>query len=305
MIMNRAFIPTLLVLALVAFAATGAPTEYSRRADKDWTMTRAGEPAAVVAGELERVRTLIESSSAAREIVDSGNPQALAMRETARELYESAASMHDSGSNKKAQEFLDRAKRTLFQAARLADHGAALETKKENDYASRRASIDALLSAHQRISEGKDQGRLHRELVERLRGPLDEAATLATEEQFEAARKLLDTVYLSVKASIENLRGGETLTRSLDFSTPAEEYAYELDRNEALRMLVRVLLEDKTPSGTMKKRIQRKLEESKRLRTEADTLAERRKFERAINKLDESTRAIIRAIRSAGVYVPG
>ena len=301
----RAGVAVLLSSALL-LVATQAIGEFSRRTDTGWSMKRPADTSSVIKGDIERVRTLIESSSAARKILESGSPEALALRETAREHFEAAVAVHANGNLESAAEHLSRAKILLFQAARTADHGAAVANKKESDYTNRRDSIEALLMAHERITTEQKKRDLHQALVEQLSPKLEQAADLADADRFVDARTVLDTAYLSVKASIENLRGGTTLTRSLDFGSPREEYLYELDRNQALTMLVDVLLADEERNNPRTAdRIDGYLSEAIRLAGEAEKLADRERFKEAIETLDRSTRSIIKAIRTAGVYVPG
>ena len=97
------------------------------------------------------------------------------------------------------------------------------------------------------------------------------------------------------------MRSGDTLVRSLDFATKEEEYRYELDRNDTHQMLVRVLLEGKPRTPGQQTFIDKALQ----LRGEADAAAVGRDHTAAVKLLEESTRELIRAIRSAGVFIPG
>ena len=121
----------------------------------------------------------------------------------------------------------------------------------------------------------------------------------------DEARSMLDAAYESVKASLEQLRGGDTLVRELNFETPEDEYLYELDRNDTHRMLVEVLLAEKMQASPMRKTADAFISKAGELRQEAEEAAGKKKFEDAIRLLEESTTEFIRAIRSAGVYIPG
>ena len=121
-----------------------------------------------------------------------------------------------------------------------------------------------------------------------------------------AGRKALDEAYVAIKVAIENLRGGDTLVRTLSFATKQEEYHYELDRNDSHRMLVTVLLKEKMDASEgVKKIVQMFMEKSLDLREQAEQIAATGDFDTAVNKLEESTGQIVRAIRGAGIYIPG
>lgn len=257
------------------------------------------------AGNLYFVRTLIERSSAAKRVLASGDAAALAKREAARDQYETARTALHAGNEQVAQEALARAKQLMFAAARLADDHAAVADKHRTDYESRLESIEALLTAHERVAEEKGRRTLHSELQEKIDERLGAARALAADEQYEPARSELDSAYLSVKASIEGLRGGDTLVRSLNFANKKEEYAYELDRNETLQMLVTILLEDKLSKPGVASMVDGFMEKARADREKAEQQAAAGDHEAAIRSLESSTKHVIRAIRSAGVYVPG
>lgn len=258
-----------------------------------------------VEGNLYFVQTLIERSSMAQKVASSANPDALAKRDQARAKYLQARQAASQGNTEGAQTALNEAKMLMFQAARLADREQVLEGKRQSDYQNRLDSVDALMAAHERVTETKGQKELHRQLEPRVEERLQEARNLAAAEDYDQARAVLDEAYLSVKASLERLRGGDTLVRSLNFASKEEEYRYELDRNETLRMLVDVLLKERLKQQSVARMVETHMAKARELRAEGEAQAESGDYQNAIDKLDTSTRQIIRAIRSAGVYVPG
>ena len=119
------------------------------------------------------------------------------------------------------------------------------------------------------------------------------------------ARSVLDQAYVRAKQAIEDLRGGETLVRSLHFKNKAEEYKYELDRNDTHRMLLKVLVERKGQSQGASGMRQKFIDDSSRLRAEAERQAAQGDCQTAVRTLEQSTKALVQAIRSAGIYIPG
>ena len=116
---------------------------------------------------------------------------------------------------------------------------------------------------------------------------------------------MLDGTYEAVKTSLESLRGGDTLVRELHFETKEDEYLYELDRNDTHQMLVQVLFAEKMESSPMRGTAETFINKAVVLREDAESAAGKKKYEEAIELLEESTKELIRAIRSAGVYIPG
>ena len=163
----------------------------------------------------------------------------------------------------------------------------------------------ALAAAHDRIAEEKKQGGMNTALQEQVEAELVIADSLLAQGDGEQARAKLDETYEAVKVSLEGLRGGDTLVRELSFKNKAEEYAYEVDRNDTHMMLIEVLLAEKMESNPMRASAEKFIANARDLRAEAEDAAEDERYEEAISLLEQSTKELIRAIRSAGVYIPG
>lgn len=264
----------------------------------------AAQDRAQVERRLQSVGTLIESSSAARQIDASGDPQALEKRSQARALHRRAAAAFAGGDLAAASQLLDEAARTMVSGARLANPEQVTEEKRRRDFEARAESVKALLAAQTRIAQEKGGGRDAQEATRGIEAQLAQAQRLAQAGRLDEARPLLDRAYLTAKVSIESMRRGDTLVRTLHFASKREEYDYELDRNDTHRMLVRVLLADR-PDAKSQAAIAAAVEAAAKLRAEAEQLAARGDHEGAIGKLEESTRALVRGIRAAGVYIPG
>jgi tetratricopeptide (TPR) repeat protein len=276
-------------LVCAALACTGAALAQDR---------------AQVERRLQSVGTLIETSSAARQIDASADPQALEKRSEARALHRRAAEAAAAGDLVAASQLLDEAARAMVSGARLANPEQVTEEKRRRDFEARAESVKALLAAQSRIVREKGGGREAQEATRSIEAQLAQAQRLAQAGRLDEARPLLDRAYLTAKVSIESLRRGDTLVRTLHFASKREEYDYELDRNDTHRMLVRVLLPDR-PGADAQGPVKAAVEAAARLRAEAEQLAARGDYEGAIAKLEESTRALVRGIRAAGVYIPG
>jgi hypothetical protein len=92
----------------------------------------------------------------------------------------------------------------------------------------------------------------------------------------------------------------------LNFASSEEEYHYEVDRNDTHRMLVDVLLKEKMNTNWgIEAMVNKFMESADKLRARADEQASDGEYENAIGTMEESTKEIVRAIRSAGIYIPG
>ncbi|HEX9184405.1 MAG TPA: hypothetical protein VF876_14215, partial [Burkholderiales bacterium] len=112
-------------IALLAAGPQPAPAQQEPRAKPPVSTPDQAQ----VERRLQSVGALIETSSAARQIETSGNAEALALRNKARQVLRHAQEAHASGDYRSAQSLLDDAARQLFEGARLA---AGERSKDEN-----------------------------------------------------------------------------------------------------------------------------------------------------------------------------
>jgi hypothetical protein len=285
-----------------AIAADAAPAD-AQTAPRP---ARAPETKEQIERRLESVSTLIEKSSAAKQIEASGNAQAQAERKKAGEMRQQAEDAYKKGDYPTASRLLDAAAKTLFEGARVAAPEQITAEKKQRDFNNRLESVKALLAAQKRISAEKRLGAKGAETTSKIEAQIREAQALAASGKLDDGRTVLDKVYVTTKTSIESMRDGDTLVRSLQFASKEEEYHYEIDRNDTHKMLVKVLLEEKRANNPgLESMVQKYVDQAATLRTNAEGMAAKKDFENAIKVLEDSTKELVRAIRGAGVYIPG
>lgn len=247
------------------------------------------------------VETLIERSSAARQIEASADAGARARRDRAREIHARAAAALREGDLAAASRLLPEASVQMFEAVRLAGADAVVADKRRADYAARLESVKSLAAAQRRIALEKKAADGLAQTSKAIDDLVAQAQSAAAAGDIENARATLDRAYLVAKAAIGSMRGGDTLVRSLEFATKEDEYRYELDRNDTHRMLLTVLVADPAKA----ERAQASAARSGTLRGQAEARASAGAFAEAVGLLEESTRELVRAIRGAGVYIPG
>ena len=266
---------------------------------------QAGASAGTSGGRLQFVRSLIEESSAAKRIEQSHNADAKARREVARDLHRQAVAAHEAGDTARSEKLLNDASRTLFDAVHLAEQDGSFRARKEKDFDNRLSSVTALVAAYERICDEKKCEAAERSEVKRgVDDRLAESRKLRSQGDIDTARGRLDQAYVAIKVAIEHRRSGDTLVRSLQFKSKEEEYRYELDRNDTHRMLIRILAEDRV-QGDAAATMQKLLEQAAALRAQAEKEAAGGQFENAIRTLEGATRELQKALRGAGIYIPG
>lgn len=294
---HRRAIRTTVVLMLTVLLPVGAMAQASAPA--------AGPPTREqMQQRLLSVGTLVTQSSGARQIESGNNIDAKLQLTKARELHSQAKAQLEVGDAEAAHKLLYAAQRTMMEAVALSSAEQTHARKDRSDFDNRRESTRALLDAGRRIATEKGAGPRNAELMARIDATVGEADRLAAAGQIGDARRTLDQAYGAARAAVSGLRGGETLVRSLHFASKEEEFHYEIDRNETHRMLITLLLQDRR-GGSIDVMVERALEASARLCRQADEQARQREFDAGVKSLEDSTRELQRAIRAAGVFIPG
>jgi len=286
--MNK-LIPLLALLldVMPVLAAPGAPPD-----------------AASIERQLKGVATLIEASSAARQIDASGKPEAIKLREQARAAYARAQLERQAGDLPAAQQSLNEASRALFEGARLAAPPEDKAKRQQAEFAARLGDARAMLDAHRRVVADKGGQADAQALVQKVEKLLADAERAAPADAVRGLALVEQGYHLS-RAAIGNLRAGETMVRSLNFANKEEEYRYEQDRHESHTLLVQLLLKEKRDVPGVDRMVQGFLDKAMHLRAEAEAKATVRDFGAAVGLMEDATRELVRAIRGAGVFIPG
>ena len=258
-----------------------------------------------VAGRLQNMSKLINESSGARQVMASSSAKARQKRLQAIDLYERAIAKLGDGDADAATGYLDEAARTMFEAIKLATPTAMLAKKKKVDYGKRRESVTALRNAFNRIADETKDREAKQKVNQQLSSLIARADDFLALGDNSMAQAEIDKAYHLLKVSIESKRTGQTLVRSLQFETKEEEYHYEVDRNDTHNMLISLLVDEKKKSDYAREKILQFVAQAQQLRNQADAYAGDDAFEIAIELLEQSTKQLVRAIRTAGIYIPG
>lgn len=287
-------------LALSGISAAAAAQGETSAAER---LQSQGADKAQLEKRLQSVETLIEKSSGARQVEASSEPGAQEKRARAREIYRQAQDAHKAGDYGRTSKLLGEASGLMFEAVRLAEPEKVAGTKAKAEFEARLESVKALLAAQKRIASEKKEVKDAGETSRKIEMHMQDGEKLAAAGKYAEARTSLDRAYLAARSAIGSMRGGDTLVRTLNFATKEEEYHYELDRNDTHQMLIKVLIEDKGASpDAMAKRF---IDKAHELRGQAEKAAGKGDHVRAIKLLEDSTTELVRAIRSAGIYIPG
>ena len=258
-----------------------------------------------ISNRIHNMSKLLNDSSGARQVINSSNSAAKQKRRKALKIFQQASEKLNSGANDDATKLLNQSAKLMFEAIKMSIPKSMTEDKNIINYGQRKESVIALRDAFNRISDENHEKDSKLKVNRQLEQLITQADKLLNNGENAKARTEIDKAYHLLKVSIESIRSGQTLVRSLQFESKEEEYLYEIDRNETHSMLISLLVDEKNKTDNAKKKVKKFVEEARLLRQQADAYAAENAFDIAIQLLEQSTKQLVRAIRSAGVYIPG
>lgn len=116
----------------------------------------------------------------------------------------------------------------------------------------------------------------------------------------DATRRLSDAYRLAIE-SVSRLRAGQTVTLSLNFGTPREEYDYETRRFDSTSLLVNMMIDDGRAAGERRNLIDGFSREGGRLRLAAGEQAQNGDYKAAIATMENAVGQLNRALQAMGV----
>lgn len=260
------------------------------------------------------VEVLLEANKRLAE--ESGGEQRGLMRQVQDQL-DAAKSARDKGNEKKAAVLLDAAYTDLKRAiAVMASRREPLAeqlggedpqdvqrmAKAAREYQNLSNSVAALGDAYVRIREEERSEKA--DLSPAIIAISNEAEKLRQTGDLLRGHARLHHAYTLLQGAIGDLRGGDTLVRSLNFATPEDEYRYEEERYENLRLVTRLLTERKRSDARVEKMIALADEQAAFERENARAAAEQGEFATAVQHMEAAAAALIKGVRSAGIYLP-
>jgi len=254
---------------------------------------------------LHALGELIDRSSVSRQISSSNNEASLQKYKLARSLREQAVIAYREGKLEESNVLIGSAKKALFEAAKLSGSGESRKDREKKSYESMKRSMHALLEAMERIGTEKGNKKPVEQLAEKTRSLIRQADQYVAAGKYKEGMELLGKAVYGIDNKINEMRSGDTLTRSLSFATPKEEYQYELERNDTHLLLVNVYLAENPAEGEVRSKIDQYLDGARTFRKKAEDMASTGKYQDAVREMESATVNIIRAIRAMGVYIPG
>ena len=285
-----------LALACVVLSPWPAPAQSDQRVAVDEAMTQQKSLF---------VQKLVSQSVTAQTIEYSGDAAAINKLKEARGLVAQADRDQKAGGYVDANTKLDQAIALVtVEAQRLSQTKLKAERQREA-YEKRLHTVQAFLKAYQRVASEKEINVVAQGQLAEIQKLMTSAQNRATEGDHADAIAFLDQAYRTARGDIREMREGDTLTRSLNFKSAAEEYEYENNRNESHIVLLKFAIAERNPPPTRIPHIEVLRDDALALREKANREAGAGKHSVAIGLLGESTAKLLKAIRMSGLYIPG
>jgi hypothetical protein len=260
---------------------------------------------ATIAQKADYVDNLTERSISSRTIEQSGNKEAKKDLDKARDLVRDARGALTAGELERADDILNAALKLVNAQTRSLSQDRVTGERIEEAYKKRLHAVRTFIAAYSRVAEEKGKGSSAAQQKAMLVQLTDEAEGLAAKGEMAEAKRKLDEAYRISTGNLRQMRGGETLVRTLKFATPKEEYEYELDRNDSYFMLLKIAQGDNPPSEAVKPQIERLRGTAEGKRRAGEQQAKASDYPAAIHSLEDSTEELLKAIRASGLFIPG
>ena len=164
-----------------------------------------------------------------------------------------------------------------------------------------RDHVEMFAAAFDRIVVEKGEDHIRKMLdKEKLDSLVAEAESSYSAGDLVLANHLMGQAADMVDHALSDARHEDVLLRELSFESLAEEYEYEVQRNESYVMIID-LMQQKTPNSQASAAyVQKMIEANAKQRREADSLAKKGDYEQGIALLEASTDKLSRALRVSG-----
>ena len=242
---------------------------------------------------------ILNKSNRAKEVRASSNDKAIALLRAASEHYNAAKLLLDKEEFDKSNLEIQKSLQNISVAFRMV-----VNKEKENEVA--REQYELLYSRVKNFSD------LFNQLpADKIKGILDsdkmnmlikKAESIYQKNMPKQALVPLSEAADMLEQALSDARKDETVIYALEFSTPEDEYNYELQRNDNYTLLINLILDSSPPENRRKLPLIRMLvNKNEELVIEADKKFKSGAVEDAIILLEKGNKTLVRALRLGGL----
>jgi len=268
-----------------------------------------------VVADAEQKRRLIEqkirlietmiNSPAARGAAESGDSEAPALVARSRDAVRAAQAALAEGRLEQASRAADEALKSAASASRRLSSrsGGLSESAQRQNFRELREQIVAYRASVEELAGDERLGSRARALLAHIDALSVESAQLADVGRWGDANRKLAETYRDTVRGIASLRAGQEIVLSLKFETPADELAYEQRRFRSSEMMVDRLVDEGRASGDRRRLVDAFVGAGRKLKAEADSLAESGSHREAVALMERANTQLNRALQVMGVPI--
>ncbi len=259
-------------------------------------------------GELKQklnfVDMFINKSDSAKRITASNNAEAKAKHKDAQDRLAAGKSAFDSDNLQLSKTRIDEAMGLMTEAARLVP-SESMRVKAKDRFEELLQGVKGLEASYAQNYEvivkeggGKNIKKLDSDKIYKM---VDSAKTLFEEGKYDKANETLSNAQGEVSSVLDNMLANTTRSYEMKFSSPDQEYAYELARFSSLEELFPHAIEQKQPSPAEITLMESYVKNGKEKRDQAIADAKQQNFAAALEKIKNGIEQLEEALKSIGI----
>lgn len=251
---------------------------------------------------IEFVGTLVTRSPLVARINASSNEQAKAFLRASVEHHQMAITALKVGDLEGAEREANQAILTVGKARQLVPDDMRRVVEQRVRYQELYSSVETLVASYER----------HREAAGRAADPewnetlrmLDRARTLHASERIGEATGTLADVQQRLLRQMSGLLASNTIDYTMRFTSPAQEFEYEMKRYHSLEGLVPSALKEFNPRPEARTAVDRHLENSRSIARTAQQQAVAGRPDIALTSIREAMAEVQKALTATGLAIP-
>ncbi len=263
---------------------------------------------AVNKGELKQklsfVEMLINNSDSAKRIAASDNAEAKAKYKDAQDSLAEGKSAFDSDNLQLSKTKIDGAMGLMNEAAQLVPSNYVLKMAKErfeellHGIKGLEASYAQNYEAMAKEGNAKNIKKLDSDKIHKT---IDSAKALFEEGKHDQANKILSDLQTEISDVLNAMLANATKTYEMKFSSPEQEYEYELALYNSHEEVLPQAIEQMHPSPEGLALMESHVKNGKEKRDQAIAEAKRHNFAAALGNIKSGSEQLVEALRSIGV----
>ena len=256
--------------------------------------------------EMRLVKMLLDNSPLSGRTAQNEEEHLIQPMELARTLYGRAVDAYNEGNMVWADVFLGEALSVKEDAVYLSSDPLHVETRQREQYAEQMDDVRAFDATYQNVRKGlppKDATK-YDAAVEPTYSLINHAQKLVAEGKYVEGSELLKKVHAIYVSVLNELLASKAFVYDHVFSTPAEEFQYEMERYHSYEELIPLAIDQLKPDENLIKLSERFVQDALKAHVAGEKQAAGGDHTAAIKTLQEATKRLQSALRTLGLDAP-